>query len=491
MTQPSVQSFPERPVPQATALTGEATLPANRDLTLVALALGARCRGVTRILRAVSHPDVNAFVENLARIGIQVSREADTLLVGTENGEAPELKSSEEPLDAGDSRIHFACLAGLLAGAPFSQPVTCSIDRKILRPVLDALEALDVRLQTDANDPGVALIVGIGGRRPKKGTVRLESVDEAVKAAIFLAGLAVEGATICYQPGAGDETVEPLFKSAGCLVEKERVSDEEGYRLELSGPSAPNGVEHDLPGDPDGALYLILTAALLPKSEMILTNVGVDWKSRRIVEVARRMNAELAVERARTTSRFPIRRITVKGSELRATRFGAELTQLFLNEIPFLSIIGACANGEAIIRDAIALRNGWSPELTDENETSQDTESGAENDVSPDGEASSKADSHEPDPGAGDTLAVTVTALRDLGVKVGEMPDGLVVQGGYILQGTTLDARNEERVAVALLLAGMAAEGTTIVQNSGSVDDYYGPILEIADNLAQKRRVKA
>jgi UDP-N-acetylglucosamine enolpyruvyl transferase len=54
-----------------------------------------------------------------------------------------------------------------------------------------------------------------------------------------------------------------------------------------------------------------------------------------------------------------------------------------------------------------------------------------------------------------------------------------------------LDARNEERVAVALLLAGMAAEGTTIVQNSGSVDDYYGPILEIADNLAQKRRVKA
>ena len=237
----------ERPVPQSTALTGEAVLPANRDIALMALAFAARCSGSSRILNCPPHPAVDEFVQNLRRIGVSVGREGKALVV-----ESAELSASEHPLNAGTSRIHFACLAGLLAAAPFPQGLTYAGDPKEVRPILDALEALDARMQigTESEDP---LTLTIGGRKPKKGPVRLEAVDEAAKAAVFLASLGVKGQVDCYQPSAGDDTIEPLFKAAGSPIEKERVSDEEGYRLTFTGPASPEGVDHELPGDPDAS----------------------------------------------------------------------------------------------------------------------------------------------------------------------------------------------------------------------------------------------
>jgi 3-phosphoshikimate 1-carboxyvinyltransferase len=171
---------------------------------------------------------------------------------------------------------------------------------------------------------------------------------------------------------------------------------------------------------------------MLQRSELVLHYVGNDWKTRRTLELLRRLNAQLEIQVTHSESKFAIRTVKIRGSELRRTRIGGDQTDLFLNEVPFLAVLGTQAAGETVIRDAESLRRG-----------------------------------------PVDRLALVIENLRQMGVKVGEMPDGLVVQGPVKLQGAEVDAGGDAQVGVAFALAGLAAEGETQVVNTGSMAKDY------------------
>ena len=186
--------------------------------------------------------------------------------------------------------------------------------------------------------------------------------------------------------------------------------------------------ECEVPDDPDTALYLLGTAAMLPRSNMTLHGVGDEWKTRRALDLLRRINAQLDIQVTRSKSKPAIRTINVKGSELRRTRLGGEQTALFLREVPFLAALGTQAAGETVIRDAEQLRHG---EI--------------------------------------DRLSLVIQNLRQMGARVGEMPDGMVVQGPVRLQGTEVDAGGDTRTALAFALSGLVAEGETRVLDPGDM----------------------
>ena len=429
----------ERTVKPIWGLSGECEVPGSPDHSLMALALAAKAGGRSEIRRCSRRSEVEALLQAMDRLGLKVERDREGVQV---TGGA--LREPEGALDAGESALLFACLAGMLAGAPFATRIegdrSCA-DRA--GSVMEALQALGARFSLP--EEGV-FPLEVGGSALKAGRFQIESPNAAVKCAMFLGGLGVRGEVELLQESGGDDDLEILLKAVGVELEKGKVEGGEGYRLLMGGPAEVQPVLHDLPGDPDAAFYLLFTAAMLPQSDLMLTCVGNDWKTRRLLELLRWMNVQLSIQVTRSASKFPIRTVHVVGSELRRTRIAGAQAALFLNELPFLAVVGACASGETLIRDAQALREG---------ET--------------------------------DCLALVVENLRRMEVPVGELPDGLVVKGGHRLQGAEVDAGGDARVGMAFALAGLVAEGVTTVVNPGPIERDFSGVFRCLSAVAQQK----
>lgn len=205
--------------------------------------------------------------------------------------------------------------------------------------------------------------------------------------------------------------------------------------------------ECDVPGDPETTLYLLGAAAMLSQSDLTLHGVGDDWKTRRALDLLRRLNAQLDIQVTR--SKPVTRTVKVQGSELRRTRIGGEQTDLFIREVPFLAVMGTQAAGEMVIRDGEGLRQG---EV--------------------------------------DRLSLTIQNLRQMGAKVGEMPDGLVVQGPVRLEGIEVDAGGDARTGLTFALAGLIAEGETQVSNTGDMCRDFAALFECLSTVVQPKEVK-
>ena len=166
----------------------------------------------------------------------------------------------------------------------------------------------------------------------------------------------------------------------------------------------------------------------------------------RFQDLLRRMNAQIEIKVTRSASGFSTRIVRATGSELRRTKISGEQSSLFMDEIPVLAVMGARAAGETVIRDARALRDG-----------------------------------------PNDCLALMAENLRKMQVRVGEITDGLVVQGGRTLRGADVDGGGDSRVTLALTLAGLVAEGETKIKNPGPVDRDYPGVLDRLLSLSEKR----
>lgn len=205
--------------------------------------------------------------------------------------------------------------------------------------------------------------------------------------------------------------------------------------------------ECDVSEHPDISLYLLGAAAMLSQSDLILHGVGDEWKTRRALDLLRRLNAQLDIQVTR--SKPVTRTVKVQGSELRRTRMAGEQTELFIREVPFLAVMGTQAAGEMVIRDGEGLREG------------------------------------EPD-----RLSLTIQNLRQMGAKVGEMPDGLVVQGPVRLQGIEVDAGGDALTGLTFALAGLVAEGETRVSNTGLMCRDFAGLFACLSTVVQPKEVK-
>ena len=411
-------------------LEGELDLPGDPDVSLLALASAVRSEGTSEILALSDRPVVRTFVQMLKDRGVSVES-ADGVTAVT--GGVPD--RGEGTLDAGSSPVLLGCLAGLFGGAPVGVELTAEADLEACASkILEGLESLGARPVRPAE--GI-FPVRVGGRALRPGSFSTGGPDAAVKCTMLLAGLGTEGTTEVLQDTAGDDDLEPLLKAAGASLEKGRVEGAEGHRIALTGPAVLQATRHDLPGDATAALFVLLAASLLKRSEVSVTRAGVDWKTRRMQDLVRRMDVNFAMVRTRTESKFHTRQLNVKASELRPIKIAEPYTSLLLGELPMFAAAAANIPGEMIIRDAERLRAGGI-----------------------------------------DRIGLVVESLRLLGAQVGEMPDGLVVKGGVRLQGCELDAGGDASVTLALMLAGMTAEGETTIRNPGPVAEVYPGIYD-------------
>ena len=415
----------------ARRLRGRLRVPGDKSVSHRAAMLAALACGRTEITNFSSSADCSSTLEVLRRLGVRVEREGPTVRVegAGADGAGQHFRQPSSELDCGNSGTTMRLMAGVLAAQPFASVLTGdeSLSRRPMGRVMEPLGQMGARLSAvDGHAP-----LTVEGRRPLR-PIRYEMpvASAQVKSCVLLAGLGAEGRTEVFEPAAQTrDHTERMLLWFGVEVRTEELSDGGGrVRVSVEGGSRLSARDLTVPGDISSAAFPLAAAALLPGSELELEGVGLNPTRAAVLEALRGLGIELSVEDERETSNEPTGLIHVRGGEgLSPASHGANvirgaLVPQLIDELPVLAVVGTAVEGGLEIRDARELRVKES-----------------------------------------DRIATTVTNLRAMGAEVEEFEDGLRVGGPVRLRGARVESYGDHRIAMAFAVAGLAAEGETLI----------------------------
>ena len=397
-------------------LRGRVRVPGDKSISHRALLLGALAEG-TSVLRGLSGGgDVARTAAAVQALGAAVEGDKVT-------GGRSRLHGSDGPVDVGNSGTTMRLLAGLCA--PFPWRTVLVGDESVSRRPMD-------RVAEPLRRMGATVEGADGGRLPpllvEGGPLRgidyeLPVASAQVKGAVLLAGLGAEGETVVRERVRTRAHTEEMLAACGADVE---VGD--GGRVVTVRASELEPFELEVPGDPSQAAFWVVAACVVPGSDVVVEGVYVGPGRSGFIDVLRRMGADLDVEPTDATTAD----LRARHSALRATEVAAEEIPGLVDEVPALAVAAAVAEGTTTFSGAGELRV---------KET--------------------------------DRIAALTTELVRLGAAVDAFPDGLAVAGGARLRGGPVSAHGDHRMAMALAVAGLAADDTTTVEGWEAVATSY------------------
>jgi 3-phosphoshikimate 1-carboxyvinyltransferase len=249
-----------------------------------------------------------------------------------------------------------------------------------------------------------------------------------VKSAVLLAGLLAEGQTTVTEPALSRDHSERMLRAFGAEV----IVDSATHSATITGWPTLQGQPVVVPGDISSAAFWLVAAAIIPNSELLLTNVGVNPTRTGILTALALMNADVTLLNEREVAGEPVADIRVRSSQLQACEIGGDLIPRLVDEIPILAVAALFAQGTTIIKDAAELRVKES-----------------------------------------DRLAVMAAQLGKMGAIITELPDGLEIAGGQHLSGAELDSCTDHRIAMSLAIAALTAKGSSYIQRADAAAVSY------------------
>jgi 3-phosphoshikimate 1-carboxyvinyltransferase len=409
-------------------LHGELTLPGDKSISHRSVMFAAIADGATDISGFLAGEDTMNTAKAMQAMGVVVDGLGTDRLLVRGRG----LHGLSEPagvLDLGNSGTGMRLIAGLLAGQNF-----CSIlsgDQYLRkRPMARVVEPLrQMGAQIDGRSGGQLAPLSIRG-----GGGRIRAIEYAspiasaqVKSALLLAGLYADGETSVVEPSKSRDHTERLLRFFGVEVREEgnRVTVRGGQRLRAGGPLM-------IPSDLSSAAFFLVAASIVPGSDLLIRNVGVNPTRTGVIDVLLSMGADISLGNRREQAGEPVADIRVRYKKLRAVQVSGGVIPRAIDEIPVLSVAAACAEGTTIIRDAAELRVKES-----------------------------------------DRIASMAAELRKLGVAVTELPDGMEITGRPALTGAACESHGDHRIAMSMAVAGLAARGETVVRDTGWIDTSF------------------
>lgn len=400
----------------AKKLHGTIRVPGDKSISHRAAMLGTIARGTTVISNFLWADDCRSTLSCLRALGAEILERDGSLVV---HGRGPRLQEPAGVLDAGNSGTTARLLSGILAGQPFAAEITGdeSLRTRPMERVAEPLRAMGAGVDTR------------GGRLPLRvrggslqGITYAPPVPSAqVKSAVLLAGLFAGGETTVIEQVPTRDHTERMLEVFGAPVTA-RPGQVSVRRSPLQ------AVPVSIPGDISSAAFVLAAAAVLPGSEVTVTEVGLNPTRTGVLDVLRAMGADVTVRQDDVWSGEPVGTITVRGGELRGTSITGSLTARVLDELPVLCVVATAAAGTTEVADAAELRVKES-----------------------------------------DRIGALAEALRSLGGEAEERPDGLIVYGSR-LRGGRVSSRGDHRLAMALAIAGLLASGPVIVDASEAVE---------------------
>ncbi len=422
----------------ATRLRGRPALPGDKSISHRALLLALLADGESRVAGAGDGEDIRSTAAVVAALGARVERLAradgrvDYRIV------SPGGTALEEPggiLDCGNSGTTTRLVAGLLAGRPLFAVLDgdASLRR---RPMGRVVEPLRLMGATFAGRTGGTLLpLAITGRNHPSAIAYATPVPSAqVKSAILLAALTADGETSVTEAVATRDHTERMLRARGVAVTEETGPDGR-HTVRLVGPARVAAIIDSVPSDPSAAAFWLVAAAMHPDAELVLQSVSTNPTRRAIIDILRRMGADIEEHAQPTpggTDGEPLADLIVRSSSLRAVDLSPADVAAAIDEIPILALAATMADGTTRIRGAGELRHKES-----------------------------------------DRVAGIAEGLTALGARVRVEGDDIEIQGGTRLRGSTTETHDDHRLAMTFAIAGLIAEGETIVRRPGSVAISY------------------
>lgn len=417
-----------QPPKSGLSLQGRIRIPGDKSISHRALMLGALANGVTTIEGLLLGADPRSTAQCFTCLGAEIS-ELNSQRVEVKGIGLGNLQEPTEVLDAGNSGTTLRLMLGILASHPgkfFTVTGDSSLVRRPMSRVTKPLQQMGATIWGRQGGSYAPLAVQGQALRPIHYFSPIASAQ--VKSCILLAALMTEGETTVTEPALSRDHSERMLKAFGANI----TVEPDTFSVIVQGPAQLQGQHVVVPGDISSAAFWLVAAAIVPGSELVVENVGVNPTRTGILEALERMGANLQLENERLVAGEPVADIRVKYSALKACEIGGDIIPRLIDEIPILAVAAAFAEGTTIIKDAEELRVKES-----------------------------------------DRIAVMATQMSQLGAKITERSDGLEITGGAPLIGAEVDSDTDHRIAMSLAIAGLNAQGKTTIHRAEAAGISY------------------
>jgi 3-phosphoshikimate 1-carboxyvinyltransferase len=415
-------------------LRGEISVPGDKSIGHRAVIFGSIAHGSSRVSNLSGGEDNQRTVQAFKDLGVKISTEGEALYIEGKGWEG--LKSPEKIIDCGNSGTTMRLLSGVLAGRPFNAILDGdqSLRRRPMQRVIEPLRRMGANL-VGREGTGLAPLE-INGGKLRGIEYAMPIASAQVKSAILLAGLQAEGVTVVDEPQNSRNHTELMIKGFGGEVAVH------GRKVSVNGCQTLHGKDLRIPGDISSAAFFLVAAALIPGSKVVMRRVGVNPTRDGIIEILRRMGADIELLGATVEAGEPVADLRVTGRRLKGVEIGSELVARTIDEYPILAIAAALADGVTVIRDVKELRFKES-----------------------------------------DRISAMTEGLRRLGVEVEERENGMTIHGRETLQGNKLRSFGDHRIAMSLAVAGLSADGGVEIDDAQCVDISFPTFFNLLNEI--------
>jgi 3-phosphoshikimate 1-carboxyvinyltransferase len=426
----------------ARRVSGVVEVPGDKSISHRCLMLAGIAEGMSEVRGFLASEDCLATLAAMRSLGVGIDLLSPTH-IGVRGVGLRGLRGASQPLDMGNAGTAMRLFAGLLAAQEFDSRLVgdASLMKRPMERVAKPLREMGADVRTHEGRPPVDIR---GGRALSGIEYRLPVASAQLKSAILLAGLYAEGPTTVISPGPSRDHSERMLLGCGVRVEAEDL------RVRLHPPERLKSLRLTVPGDFSSAAFFIVAGLLGADGEFTIRNVGMNPTRTGLLDILRRMGADIEIGNERESGGEPVADVRVRASDLRGIEVPEALVPLAIDEIPVLCIAAACAEGETVIRGAAELRVKES-----------------------------------------DRISTMSAGLKALGVSTEELPDGLRIQGqpGAAFKQGIIDSAGDHRIAMSFSIASLRAAGPIRIRDVANVATSFPGFLEAARSAGLDLRV--
>ncbi|HEK9989653.1 3-phosphoshikimate 1-carboxyvinyltransferase [Streptococcus equi] len=419
---------------KAKALRGRLRVPGDKSISHRAVIFGAIAEGQTVIHGLLRGQDVLATIQALRDLGVSIYEAADSLII--EGRGFKGLKPAQKPLDMGNSGTSMRLLAGLLAAQDFSVQLfgDDSLSRRPMDRITIPLSLMGAELSGQGEKELPPLIVkGCQGLRPIH--YQLPVASAQVKSAILLAALQTQGETVILEKELTRNHTEEMIEQFGGKLSIA------GKQISIKGPQRLQGQILQIPGDISSAAFWLAAGLIVPGSDLVLENVGINPTRTGLLEVIEKMGGQLSYQAVDKDIQSASLRVSY--SSLKGVEISGDLIPRLIDELPVIALLATQAQGTTYIRDAKELRV---------KET--------------------------------DRIQAVTDVLGQMGADIQATEDGMVIRGKTPLHGAAVNSCGDHRIGMmAAIAALLVEEGQVTLERAEAIMTSYPDFFKDLERL--------
>ena len=407
---------------------GQIKVPGDKSISHRAVMLGSLANGVTEISGFLKGADCLSTIDCFRKMEIDIDINGENVTVHG-NG-LRGLKKPDEMLYTGNSGTTTRLLCGILAGQNFDTSITgdASIQKRPMGRVVQPLSMMGAKIENEYCP------LYITGTKLHGIDYKMPVASAQVKTAIILAGLYADGETVIHEIEKSRDHTELMLSAMGADLTVDNLD------ITVKPTNDLTAVNVDVPGDISSAAFFLVLGAIMPNSQITVTNVGINPTRTGIINVLKDMGADITLENVHTSAGETVADITVRSSSLKGTTVGGDIIPRLIDELPIIAVAAVFANGQTVIKDAQELKV---------KETNR--------------------------------IRAVVDEFNKCGIDITETDDGMIINGGKSIHGADFKTYGDHRMAMSLTVLAQLADGESTLDDSDCAcvsyptffDDFY------------------